>query len=277
MNFARRVQIKGMSFLLAIAAVASVASQTNAQFKFDVVSIRRQAPGTQIGAGFNVDPTPDGFRASLTTWQMIMVAYSPGGYASWGRVPVSNLPGWQGEWYVIDARVAPEDVERWRKHGSDHELLRSAMKAVLKDRFKLVVEQKPIQIPAYDLVVAKRGPRLKPAVPGAVLPKGMALTSGGVAVGERLPNNGSRWRYYDATIGDLVEFLQKSAQLRPVQDRTGLTGRYDFTLQLVDQASREGEEPVRNWPVDHLGLALKSGMMPGIALKIDHIERPSPN
>ena len=78
-------------------------------------------------------------------------------------------------------------------------------------------------------------------------------------------------------MADLVEFLTLSSSGRPVHDATGLTGRYDFTVQLIDNASRDPDEKIYNWPVDQLGLVLKPGKALGFALVIDHIEKPTPN
>ena len=79
-------------------------------------------------------------------------------------------------------------------------------------------------------------------------------------------------------MADLVEFLTATSSGRPVVDATGLTGRYDFTLQNIDQPARNGDdEEIYNWPVDPLGLVLKPGKALGFALVIDHIEKPTPN
>jgi len=65
----------------------------------------------------------------------------------------------------------------------------------------------------------------------------------------------------------------------PVGDMTGLPAHYDFTLRSVDlrDYSTHGEGMEDNWPLDSLGLTLKRGKVPGLALVIDHIEKPTPN
>jgi uncharacterized protein (TIGR03435 family) len=75
---------------------------------------------------------------------------------------------------------------------------------------------------------------------------------------------------------DLARTLSVSSG-RAVHDETGLTGRYNFTLQVIDNPSNNPEERMYNLPIDQLGLALKPGKAPGITLVIDHIERPTPN
>lgn len=84
---------------------------------------------------------------------------------------------------------------------------------------------------------------------------------------------------------------------RPVLDKTGLTGKYDFTLQWTHQMRTElrhlkatgdgGQEPDK--PPDssgpsiftaiqgQLGLKLESQKGPAEILVIDHVEKPSEN
>ena len=73
---------------------------------------------------------------------------------------------------------------------------------------------------------------------------------------------------------DLVDLLGGLAKI-PVRDKTGLTGRYDFTI--TSGPRDPGENEVYMFPLKHLGLAIKRGTEQRPALVIDHIERPSPN
>ena len=75
---------------------------------------------------------------------------------------------------------------------------------------------------------------------------------------------------------DLAAFLTLTT-VRPVQDRTGLTGRYEFTIQAIEHPSQDPDELPENWPISQLGLELKPGKVPGRTLIIDHIEKPSQN
>jgi len=248
--------------------------------RFEVFSIRPSAPGAFFSM---TGRTPTGFVARINLFQALEYAYLPGDSTTWGRYggqTIQNLPDWASgmNLYDISAHVPEEDMAAWRNQGNKNELLHSALQAALKERCKMVVHQQPTVVPDYQLVIAKKGLKLKASVPGAALPaKGLPLPSGGVRVGERLPNDGTRWRYYGATIGDLVDFLSLVAQGRQVHDMTGLTGRYDFTLELSAEPSNDRDAEVYNWPVDQLGLELKQGKEPGFMLVVDHIERPTPN
>jgi uncharacterized protein (TIGR03435 family) len=85
----------------------------------------------------------------------------------------------------------------------------------------------------------------------------------------------TEWHFTYATMDDLADFLGRIEL--PVKDMTDLTGRYDFVLLGPDRASWDRDNPLNNWPIDHLGLELKPGKAQGINLIVDHIERPSEN
>jgi uncharacterized protein (TIGR03435 family) len=75
---------------------------------------------------------------------------------------------------------------------------------------------------------------------------------------------------------DLADFLDRaSGGVIPVRDKTGLTGRYDFTITSVPIDPEENG--VYRYPLKHLGLEIKPGTEQRPELVIDHIERPSPN
>ena len=255
------------------------------EMTFEVISLSPVKPGSSPYDGSaapmgNTDPTPTGFRSALTVSLMLMIAYAPSDQLD--TMPMVNAPKWiyspNVDWYVVNARVADADVEAWRHQSAHHELLRSAMRDLLKKRFNLVAHEQPAELPDWKLVIGKKGLRMKPTTPGSALPaKGSPLRSGGVRIADG-PGDRTTWHYYGATIWELVDFLGKCSPDRPVHDETGLTGRYDFAIQSVAEPFRERDEQIYNWPVDPLGLELKPGKYSGFRLVIDHLdEKPSPN
>jgi uncharacterized protein (TIGR03435 family) len=75
---------------------------------------------------------------------------------------------------------------------------------------------------------------------------------------------------------------------RPVVDQTGLSGRFDFTLQWTPEPSspaQSGADAPLDSPgttflealKDQLGMKLKSTRAPVDFLVVDHVERPSEN
>jgi uncharacterized protein (TIGR03435 family) len=255
------------------AAQTNLPAKPPREVKFEVLSIRPARPGAPLSGSDR--PTPNGYRATLSVWQTIMLAYTNDDIVTWGATQMKNTPNWLGDFYDIDARVSQSDLQAWQHQSHQQELLRSAMRAALRDRFKLAIHEEPSQAATLELIVDKSGPRLKPSAPGATLPTGMKLPSGGVGVGERV---GTRtvWHYYSATMGDLVQFLKIISNRRSVYDKTGLTGSYDFTLQQVSEPAR-GDDAIDNFPIVHLGLKLRTGKESRPILVIDHIEKPSAN
>jgi uncharacterized protein (TIGR03435 family) len=258
---------------LSAAAQTSLGTQ---EVKFEVLSIKPIEPGAPMSG--NTAPSPNGFVARLSVWQMVQLAYAPEYDGTSGYAEIRNVPNWSGDFYDISARVASADLKAWQNQSRQHELLRSAMRAALKERCKLAIHEQPAIQPNFELVVRKRGPRLKAAVPSsapATVPAGGQLASGGVKVGSKI-NSRTVWRYYGATMGDLVSFLNIFPHGIPVRDRTGLTGRYDFTLEQIAEPLR-GDDSIYNFPVDPLGLELKRSQESRPVLVIDHIEKPTAN
>ncbi len=92
-------------------------------------------------------------------------------------------------------------------------------------------------------------------------------------VGKVLADRKSLWDCHGMTMQDLAWYLSKLSL--PVRDKTGLTGRYDFTLREVDLSP--DEDHVYRFPIDQLGLKLKPGTENRPNLVVDHLDKPSAN
>ena len=75
---------------------------------------------------------------------------------------------------------------------------------------------------------------------------------------------------------EMQEFLEK-----PVVDRTGLPGRYDFTLTWTPSTAPAGEEAgapgIFTAVEEQLGLRLLPVKAPADVLVVEHVERPTAN
>ena len=82
------------------------------------------------------------------------------------------------------------------------------------------------------------------------------------------------------TMTQLAEMgLARSVQ-RPVIDRTGLTGGFEWTLEWApdDSPAANADRPsLMTALVEQLGLKLESARGPMEILVIDHVERPIPD
>ena len=98
------------------------------------------------------------------------------------------------------------------------EEVRQMLQTLLAERFQLKFHRETKEQPAYDLVVGNNRPNLKPSAPD---------------VESRTGRTGRlRMNYSNVTISELV--LQIGPQFdRPLFDKTGLQGGYDFTLEYM--------------------------------------------
>jgi len=254
---------------------------------FDVVSIHRSQPNPSAG-NVITGITPDGYRTiDQSLIATLLMAYYPQGTAYWsGRI--QTRPAWLSDRYDIDAKVSEADRAAWQKQGGrlDQEpMLREMLQTMLAERCKLVVHRVPGEVIGFSLDLGKHDPHLTPTKPGEALPTGMKFPDGSVRVedrrGEELHQN-----FYNATMADLTDFLSGRSAGHPVEDHTGLTGRYDFVLNWVDDPDSklppgytDWDDPnsVRHWDVQPLGLHLTPAKIPIDNLVIDHIEKPSEN
>jgi uncharacterized protein (TIGR03435 family) len=244
---------------------------------FDVVSIRQNM---SRGVHDDFGPTADGYRMiNKPLFLLIMTAYVPqsGGAALFAPNNVLGLPDWaMGDNYDVEARVREQDQADWQKPALQPAMLRAMLQSMLADRFKLAVHREMKEVPIYALVLGKNGPKFKETPPDEPHPGAMALPGGG---GYMIPGDGGQnVHFYDATIATFASLLSTLAG-RPVQDRTGLTGRYDLSFQKPVPASADVSDPGPTIfsVMDELGLKLEPAKGQTETLVVDHVERPSGN
>jgi uncharacterized protein (TIGR03435 family) len=150
------------------------------------------------------------------------------------------------------------------------------LQAMLADRFKLAVHREMKDVSVYTLVVGKNGPKFKETPPDEAHPGAMAIPGGG---GYMSPGDGGQSvHFYDATIATFASLLSGLAG-RPIEDKTGLTGRYDLTFPKPVPASADVADPgpTLSSVLDGLGLKLEAAKGQEETLVVDHVERPSGN
>ena len=191
-----------------------------------------------------------------------------------------QAPEWLGSAkYDIDAKVDGAAANQWGKLTEDQRgaLSQQMLRTLLAERFKLKVHQEALDLPAYVLTVADGGSKLTKEPDGVhgMMQLGMGeLTSHGTPL-------------------DLLT-SQLSLRLgRPVVDKTGLTGKYAYSLHWTPDADEVARlqhntlEPAAN-PLpassapplltaiqEQLGLTLQPVTTRVQVLVIDHAERPS--
>jgi uncharacterized protein (TIGR03435 family) len=186
---------------------------------------------------------------------------------------ISGGLGWiESDHYDI-AAVTPGDVR------PTHDEQMAMLRNLLADRFKLTFHREQKEFSIYVLEVAKGGPKLK----ASTAPPGDPAALISTVYPQRivLPAR-------NASMGDLVSLMQRAMLDRPVVDKTGLSGRYDFDLEWApDETQFGGEVPIANVDApspplfsaiqQQLGLRLEATRGPAEALVVDRAERPSEN
>lgn len=254
---------------------------------FAVASIKPDKSGSN---GVRLMFGPDGFSSSNVPLKfLIREAFGV------NDDQISGEPDWAGVTnFDIDAKVDSSDVAAMKNLTFDQR--RQMVLALLVDRFGLKYHQETKELSVYALVVAKGGPKLQAAKPGDTYPNGFKGPDGKGAAGMIRMSDGELTAQA-VEISNLVRILSQQTG-RTVIDKTGLTGKFDFTLKLPtmhgpmpmphpkdgatpggDDASPDdtGEASIFTDVEEQLGLKLESQKAPLAVYVIDHIEQPSEN
>jgi uncharacterized protein (TIGR03435 family) len=239
---------------------------------FDVASVKMTGTGPisgRVGKGdvASVQAPADSTRFSkrnATLASLLLTAYR----LPWPQQLIG--PEWlTSERYEIEAR-APE--------GATAEQRLVMLQNLLAERFRVKVHRESNEMPVYELVIAKRGVKLKATTPDeSALPPfqqgplhlwrsedGVLMTS----LGER------------GTMQGLANRLSGYVD-RPILERTGLKGDYDFVMRWTPMTQSSSAAAAASDPgisifaafESQLGLKLepKKGMVE--VLVVDHAER----
>lgn len=281
-------------------------SAAGLQMAFDVASVKSNlsdAPPTSrfpLGPG---DAYAPGNLFSATNQPLI--AYLRFAFKL-GQSDLLGLPAW-----VYNDRF---DVQARADGTPTKDQMRLMMQSLLTDRFMLITHTEQQTKPTFNLLLAKAGrtgPQLQAsddracsaaATPQATNPGSPAVPSAPSSTsGLQLPSipcasigpipasapNRGRLGGRSVTLERLADFLMNpfTGVDRPVRDRTGLTGSFDFSVEWVvptDPAQAtprvEDTEPTFLQALDEqLGLRLQAAAGPVNVLVIDRVEHPSPN
>ena len=252
---------------------------------FDVVSIRPSV--SQEGAGVKI--LPDGYQAKgMPLETTILIAYLPAPYFK-HQDELKGYPSWvANETYDIDAKVSPADLAEWQRLGQNMmqtpEVLQQMLRAVLLERCKLAIHSVSAQVDGYALTADRTKLKLEEQPDTASVPQGMKLLDGGVAV-HSIQDGKAAWAFSNTSMPALVGFLSFSAQ-GPMEDRTGLQGKYHFTLTAwvpetpspdATGPSASDQGPPVPWDLERVGLKVSRVKVPSRTWIVDNIQRPSSN
>jgi uncharacterized protein (TIGR03435 family) len=229
---------------------------------FDTASIK---PSGRNANGSTYDYQPGGgLRVRSGTLQgLIESAYDVRDFQ------VAGGPSWLNT-DQFDILARSESAAAGLSRADDVKATRIRLQALLADRFHLVVHRETRELQEYALSVDKGGPRMAALRSTATSnPRGGIQQTCGQLIGTQ------------ASLSQVVFALSRQMR-RPVVDRTGLTGRYDFLLnwtpELAPCADATDNAPsIFTALQEQLGLRLDSIKGPVDTIVVDRAERPSAN
>ncbi|MGH9598314.1 MAG: TIGR03435 family protein [Terracidiphilus sp.] len=227
---------------------------------YEVVSVK---PHKAVDDGMWWRMTPDGFSTSGVTLDNLMM----NAYGLITPDQISGLTGWaDADKFDIQAKMDEETTAALQKLSPKERFHQQQlmMRAMLADRFELKVHHETKELPIYELVIARSGLKMKESPANE---KGRGMFG---------PNKITA----QATPIESLAFSLSNNVGRIVVDKTGLTGKYDFTLKWTpddQQESADSGPSIFAALEEQLGLKLVPAKGPVDTIVVDRIEKPSPN
>ena len=263
-------------------AQAGAGTGGTAPLSFEVATIKPVDTHGLVQNGLEVKPGGMVYLYGAPLKQMICTAY----HLAWWQVEGGEPWMEKVEYNVVAKAPAssgkPYDV-RYSLFGIQDERLRAMVQTLLADRFQLKVHRETKMGRVYLLEQNGKPLRLKPATtvtkvrqddrPEAeptAKPEAGAFSSIGWA--------GGSWGIFDTTMPQLAKFAGDFYVHRPVLDRTGLKGAYEYRSPPEDNTAF-WQDPTGSFlrMLGDTGLKLTPSEGPVETLVIDHAEAPSPN
>jgi uncharacterized protein (TIGR03435 family) len=190
---------------LTLSVEAPLLSQTPSRPVFEVASVKGNETEPLTGPVRRISPGNLSY-TSVTLAEFIQWAYD---------FPYSRIaaPRWMyGERYTIVAKAGT---------AATPPELKIMLQSLLEDRFKMKLHREVRDLPIFNLVVAKNGPKLKPTADPDTR--------------SNIEFKAGKMEYTNGKLGDIVRLLEGAQSVgRPVIDRTGLTGHYEFAINMYD-------------------------------------------
>jgi uncharacterized protein (TIGR03435 family) len=239
--------------------------------KFDVVSVRPEPPSVTEWNTTLVYPGGRFVARGCTARALILVAYS---VQDW---QVSGGPAWAGlDGERFNLVATPPENSPMRNISPDNPKLpppeeeRLMLRALLADRFHLVVTEATSEAPGYALLLKSRSAKLADAKD----PKAFPFVGYGR---EGNPDAPDFLLGENATMAKLAQRLSELLKV-PVADETALEGSFDFKLNYVADASDPNAKgPVLPAALNELGLEIKPKKLSVRHIVVEQIEKPSEN
>lgn len=241
----------------------TIAAQDTNPLTFEVASVKLTSPDVRGSRAYAPSAGNNLSLSGMSLKEIIQLAYTlPSDLVGGG-------PGWVDDTrYDIEAKAAGPATQKQRLE---------MLKALLAERFKLNFHYEPKQISTFVLTAGKSELKLKQRKPG----------DGGEPSGIR--DTGSlHYACRDTSMAWFARYLESTVLLRPVADKTGLSGTYDFDLswrpddtqfkgRFAGSKESQSDLPDLFTALKDIGLKLDAVKSPVQFLRIDHAEKPSEN
>ncbi len=228
-SWRRRRNVRAMSRLalipVCIGLLCAAGFAQEAPVSFEVASVKparpdaagmlRGGPGTADPEAFTIESFA--LKDLITYFSFHLRAFQVSG------------PAWiENTRYDIAAKVAP---------GATKEQRDLMMQNLLVERFRLKFHYEEKTHAAYDLVVDKRGFKLKPPTRetdvGEVNRQNAAMTGQKAMISMYAVDGGRGFYAIAATVNEFRGVLESQLDGVPVLDKTGIRGTYNFRIQYV--------------------------------------------
>ena len=225
---------------------------------WEVATVRPSDPNDTAGQHFRPSGRHE-LMLDTTVEEFLLLGYSL------QKSQIAGLPDWaKTQKWDVDGVTTIEGQPNWPQ-------LQVLARKILAQRFGLKFHHEQRKLAVYALMVGKGGPKMTPNTSD---PNGMLNQQNDGRNGrdiEKLKNT---------SMEELAEILQFRVG-RPVIDRTGLKGRWDFNLQWTTD---EAQLTAPNAPPgiftaiqEQIGLKLQPVKAPADVLVVDAVERPGAN
>ena len=269
----------GLATLAVVAVVIPIilghaygqASQQSPKLAFDVASIHEWGPGQGPAGTFASGVQFSTGRIRVRCVDLAGLIFNA--YQLTGSEPLEGLPKWgRASCGYPDSRGAFA-IEATMPADTTVAQSRQMIQTLLAERFKLAAHWETRQLPVYALRIAPGRSKLKPTDPnkdpnGRTGPVGCPADDADCHIG-----------FWGAETMTALTGLLSPALDRPVIDKTGLTGSYDFgILKWAGKESSGSSLPsLVALMREEFGLELKVERGPVPVLVIDHAEKPTAN
>jgi len=235
--------------------------------QYEVASIKPNAD-SDSRVEFRIEADGTLSATGITLKRLLMTAYSAQGFR------IVGAPAWvdSSRW---DIQAKPDRV-------ASPGQVRPMLRALLEDRFQLRSHSEERELPVYELSVDTKGSKLRRIAEGETTPD-IRVAPGSI-------------QFTKATAATFASQLSYAVG-RPVIDKTGLAGEFEFNLKWTPEIGEDGGPTNQGLPpgtreqmppptdgpsiftaiAEQLGLRLRSATGPVRVTVIDAVQRPSDN